>query len=268
MGKKEKALKILDDLIEKATNLEYEDYKTKENIEKQYKFVIEQLGIGVLIEESKKISKIHFGLLLYTGDEPKSMLIDAWNDGKDYLKKFLISTKETLNSFYIDGFQEKDDEKGSKEIYNNKIFIAHGQDIDFIHSIDRFLIKNNIETIILEEMASKGNTIIEKLEEHSKVKCVIILISPEDELIKNEKIIYRARQNVIWEFGFFAGLLSRSKVIAMKNELNRKDEKVEIELPSNIHGIVWIPYNKTKQDWKLSLSRELNAIGYEIDPTK
>ena len=64
----------------------------------------------------------------------------------------------------------------------------------------------------------------------------------------------RARQNVILELGYFIGKLGREKVCAL--------HAGEVELPSDLHGVIWVPYSG---DWKLKLIQELRAAGLRID---
>lgn len=267
MGKKEKALQVLDDLIEKTEKLEYNDSIIKDYIEVCYKSIVKEINLEVLNEYSQKISRIRYTPMIYTESTTKEDFKEWWIIGRNHLKDLLIATKKIYEVF-DHGTMNEDKDRNELNIDNCKIFIAHGHDKYFMKDVELFLQKNQVETIILEDMPSEGKTIIEKLERHSNVKCTIILLSPEDKVQVGDKTVYRARQNVIWEFGFFAGYLSRAKVIAIKNDLNNANEKVDIELPSNIHGVVWIQYVQDNPEWKIKLSKELKEIGYEIDPGK
>jgi Predicted nucleotide-binding protein containing TIR-like domain len=62
----------------------------------------------------------------------------------------------------------------------------------------------------------------------------------------------RARQNVIFEFGLFFGLLGRERVCALHTG--------GVELPSDIHGLV---YNELDAGggWEAKLYSELQAAG-------
>lgn len=72
-----------------------------------------------------------------------------------------------------------------------------------------------------------------------------------------EAIQPRARQNVVFELGFFIGALGPSRVAAVVAG--------ELERPSDFDGVVYIPY---EGDWKLRLARELQAAGLDIDWNK
>jgi len=76
--------------------------------------------------------------------------------------------------------------------------------------------------IILNEQANEGRTIIEKFEEESQeVSAVIVLLSGDDICIDKEnqrKRLKRARQNVVFELGYFIGKFGRKKVIALRTD--------------------------------------------------
>ena len=63
----------------------------------------------------------------------------------------------------------------------------------------------------------------------------------------------RARQNVVFETGFFMG---RNRVIILADN--------NIEMPSDLSGVV---YTDTS-DWQVTLLKEMKQIGYAIDFNK
>ena len=73
---------------------------------------------------------------------------------------------------------------------------------------------------------------------------------------KEEKDNIRARQNVVFETGYFIGKLGRKNIVIVSES--------GIELPSDLQGVV---YTNTLE-WKFSLLKELRAIGYQIDYNK
>jgi predicted nucleotide-binding protein len=114
------------------------------------------------------------------------------------------------------------------------------------------------EAIILHEQTNRGRTIIEKFEAHSDVDFALSLLTPDDHGagVDQKESRPRARQNVIMEWGYFIGHLGRSNVCALK--------KGDVELPSDIDGIVWEPFDKYGA-WKQKLTKELEDAGFEID---
>ena len=119
------------------------------------------------------------------------------------------------------------------------IFIVHGHDNKTKHSLKNYILDELKlgEPIILDEKPSAGRTIIEKFEELTKkVDVVFVVLTPDD---KGAAIVsplkkFRARQNVIFEMGYFLGKLQRKggKVILLYKD--------DIELPSDVAGIIYI----------------------------
>lgn len=122
-------------------------------------------------------------------------------------------------------------------------FIVHGHDEKALQEVKDFIQKTLKwqAPMVLREQASRGKTIIEKFEEVApRVDCVFVLLTPDDKKISgttnDEK--RRARQNVIFELGFFYAQFGRKagRVFVLR--------KGSLELPSDIQGIVWIDISK------------------------
>lgn len=71
-----------------------------------------------------------------------------------------------------------------------------------------------------------------------------------------EEFKYRSRQNVVLEFGYFIGLLGRDRVCCL--------HRGNVELPSDMHGIVYVPFEKCIEEVRLRIMKELKEVGYEI----
>lgn len=120
-----------------------------------------------------------------------------------------------------------------------RAFIVHGHDEGFLAETKDYL-QNRLgwpEPIVLRDQPNAGKTIIEKFEEHAGiVDWVFVLMSPDDVAFSptTDDDMRRARQNVVFELGFFYGLIGRheGRTIVLK--------KGDVELPSDIQGIVWI----------------------------
>ena len=133
----------------------------------------------------------------------------------------------------------------------------------------------DLEPIILDQQASGGQTIIEKLEEYSQeVGYAIVLATPDDEGKSKSEDSYksRVRQNVVLELGMFLAKLGREKVAILLKE------DIEFEKPSDIHGLyhlkkvihglIYIPFDKKVDEVAINLIRELSKQGYNIDPLR
>lgn len=141
---------------------------------------------------------------------------------------------------------------------NNNIFIVHGHNVAVQQSVARTLEKLGLNPIILSEQPNAGNTIIEKFEANTDVGFAVILLNDDDEGKSKTDIDLksRARQNVILELGYFIGRLGRKRVLPLYSE--------GVELPSDIHGLLFIPIDKA-DTWKFALVRELKEAGYNVD---
>lgn len=119
--------------------------------------------------------------------------------------------------------------------------------------------RQNIEAIILSEQANSGNTIIEKFEKNSDVQAAICLFTEDDiAKVNDERAEYkkRARQNVVFEAGYFMGKLSRKRVILVANK--------DVEMPSDLQGVIYTSTN----NWNVDVLKELMEMGFDIDMNK
>jgi predicted nucleotide-binding protein len=140
---------------------------------------------------------------------------------------------------------------------SRKVFVVHGHDEAAREKIARFLERLEFEPIILHEQASRGRTVIEKVEAHSDVGFAVVLLTPDDEgCEKGGTPRPRARQNVVLELGYFLGLLGRTHVCAMK--------RGDLEIPSDFEGVVYVPFDNS-DGWKQALGKELQAANFPID---
>lgn len=170
---------------------------------------------------------------------------------------------QMLNSKEIAEAIAKEVEKLLRDETKNKkpIFIVHGHNREMKESVARLVENLGLEAIILHEKPDGGKTIIEKFETHSDVKFAIVLLSPDDKgcLIKDnfKNAKPRARQNVILELGYFIGKLRRKAVVTLFLEAPN------FEMPSDILGILYIPYDE-KGMWKYKLVDRLQKCGFLI----
>jgi len=128
--------------------------------------------------------------------------------------------------------------------------------------------------------SSGSRTIVEKLEKYSDVGYAFVILTPDDVLVPTElgynvlkekevikeiremhwlssQLTRRARQNVVLEFGYFIGKLGRDRVCCLY--------KGDIELPSDMHGIVYIPFKESVRECRNKIIKELKAAGYQIE---
>ena len=181
---------------------------------------------------------------------------------REYLKKKLIVLKDIRQNFdYYVNKPKTVVNFTTNQINVNKIFIVHGRDEGAKNAVENFLRCLDLDPIVLHRKANQGKTIIEKIEAHSDVGYAVVLLTPDDEgkLKGEEKLEDRARQNVIFELGYFIGKLGRKNVCGLCKE--------DFKLPSDYDGVVYIPMDKN-DGWHKKLAMEINASGVEFDTKK
>jgi predicted nucleotide-binding protein len=207
----------------------------------------------------KQFGRISFSPVMFYSGQPESDFVSSFNSGLDEAKGFLQSR--------ISDLAERADEGSSSRAIptlhagapGRKIFLVHGHDHGNKETVARFLAKLGLEPVILHEQPDQGRTIIEKFESHAAgADCAAVILTADDigySQAKPDEKEKRARQNVILELGFFVGSLGRERTFALVER--------GVTLPSDIHGVVYIPLDNG--EWRLRLVRELKAAGFDVD---
>lgn len=190
---------------------------------------------------------------------------DKFEIAKANLIKALTILSESLSD---DIYGELKDEKSKSKstVLSNKVFIVHGHDQSLKIDVERFIHEIGLIPIVLHREADEGNTIIEKFEKHSDVGYAFILLTPDElsytvgqaTIPDTERTIeFRARPNVIFEFGYFIGKLGRSRVCCL--------HKGNVSVPSDLNGLVYKKVEGAIESQGYSIIKELIAAGYRIN---
>ncbi len=144
----------------------------------------------------------------------------------------------------------------------SKVFIVHGHDEAAKHAVTRFVEKLGLEAIILDEQPSEGLTIIDKFEEYADEAGFAIVLLTHDDVGSSKatgKRKPRARQDVIFELGYFFRGLGSKRVCALYKE--------GVELISDIPGLVYVSMD-SENAWQLKLEQEMRNVGLPVNPNK
>jgi len=170
--------------------------------------------------------------------------------------------------------QGKNTEEIEKLLYNScediernkNIFVVYGHDEVAKTQLEAMLRRWDLQPLILDQLVSSGNTIIEKLEEYiSKASFGIVLATPDDigfQKGKEDDKKCRVRQNVVLEMGMLLAKLGRSKVAILLKNIE------EMEKPSDINGLIYIPFINDVAETTVNLAKELSKHGYILDISK
>ena len=154
----------------------------------------------------------------------------------------------------------------ASSIQNRKVFVVYGHDNNARTQLEAMLRRWDLEPLILDQLISSGQTIIEKLEEYTQqANFGIVLATPDDiGYPKNDesKKQYRVRQNVVLELGMLLSRIGRDKVAILLSQAE------DMEKPSDIDGLIYIPFKDNIEETKLSLAKEMQNNGYALDIAK
>lgn len=208
----------------------------------------------VIIEAWAKANSAGAGLSAWvSGHETMRALSDKQEQAASIIAAFATSVPEDIGELGSATDQENDVET------SNKVFIVHGHDKPLKDQVKAFLYDLGLQPVaIADEPRGGSKTIIEHFLNHSEgAACAIVLLSPDDVGGVADAGITkeRARQNVIFELGFFMGRIDLNRVVMMK--------KGAVEIPSDLHGILYVPVDDG-DGWKWLLSRELRAMGLPV----
>lgn len=268
----ESQIKIVERLIEEGKAFTFENFSLQNPIYKgryggadapewgAFKIRTQNIVSKLLSGKSPAVALVVKGITARTeGNGP-----DKFEIANSNLIKALEMLSSTLKN---DVFGELELEKSlsNSPAISNKVFIVHGHDQGLKTDIERFLREVGLVPIVLHREADEGATLIEKFEKHSDVGFAFILLTPDeisytvDQIEKNDsdrKVEYRARPNVIFEFGYFVGRLGRKKVCCL--------HKGEVVVPSDLNGLVYKKIEDSLDSQAYSIIKELKAAGYKI----
>jgi len=169
------------------------------------------------------------------------------SEASDWFERYATAYKSKLALRDRDTFLKFVQKILNNDVLLPKSFIVHGHDEAAKFALKNFL-QNRLgfpEPTILHEQPSLGRTLIEKFEDEAlDVDLVFVLLTPDDSHFTgntsySNEVKRRARQNVIFEMGYFLGLLGR-------NVAKRKSRRVfllykgQLELPTDISGLIYI----------------------------
>jgi predicted nucleotide-binding protein len=142
----------------------------------------------------------------------------------------------------------------------SRVFIVHGHDEAKKHELFRVLTDvTGTKPIILHEQPSGGRSIMEKLEAYAAAAGFAVALLTADDVGRHknaETHNSRARQNVVFEAGYFAGRLGRNRVVLL--------HEADVELPSDLDGVVYVPLDSSGA-WKMKLTHEMSSAGMYVD---
>ena len=156
----------------------------------------------------------------------------------------------------------------SKGDANKRVFVVHGHDHAAREQLELILHRLRLEPFVLANTGGGGLTLIEALEKEigprpGQCRFGIVLLTPDDmgyaAVDGVGKAVARARQNVVLEMGMVLAALGRPNVAIL--------QKGVIEKPSDVQGIIYMPFNNHVKEAVPKLVERLNDAGFNLDAT-
>ena len=231
----------------------------------------EQFFCGGAVIFPEKVAELRFSVTQQTSEELAPLIyarrrmhgvISATpaertvvSEGKDVTREILDEAKEQVAREATSPAAAV-----AEDMKSDRVFVVHGRDQLAVDQTELLVRRFGLTPIILQNEPNKGNTVIEKFEANTKVGLAIVLLTPDDvgclKAKAPEGLQDRARQNAIWEWGYLVAKLGRPNVICLY--------KTDVELPSDLHGLVTINIGDDVRDKAEEIRRELVAAGYDI----
>lgn len=227
---------------------------------------------------------------LQLNQEQKELLKNQLNDGEWSFNKGSIEASFKANSgailniypksFNFQGTNQEELKGKVDEILSYRVILETSQDnkeIFIVYGHDRFskeqlqLVLKTLDLNYSMVTNDTSLTIIEALEQKiTDISCGIVLLTPDDLAISkqlfekhkhegaiNDRLMYRARQNVILEMGMLLSRLGRENVIILL--------KGQVEYPSDMSGIFYLGYQEHISEIVNKLVDRLTKLGFQID---
>lgn len=264
---KQKALKILNELISRVDNVKSQGRKSPSFNQWQHDAAVAVANIfGENTANHRRFTGIRYSLSAFTSGTPQSAFEQRWMNGLEEARAILKSLTEQIQTYWDEPLpklpgQQEGSREGARAPASRKVFIVHGHDDGTKASVARLLEKLELEPVVLHEQPTQGRTIIEKFEAHADVAFAAVLLTADDDgKAKTDSTLRsRARQNVILEMGFFLGRLGRTHVCVLFED--------GVEIPSDYSGVLFVKLDNNGM-WMYSVAKELRAAGLTVDLNK
>ena len=220
-------------------------------------------ALGDEVAQTEEFKKISYWPPLIVSGMAESVYQESYASGLQRARTALQSIYDEVKEYFDDqNIEQKQVVERQTLPLGKEVFVVHGHDNEMLLKVKEFLTKSGLHPIVLREQPNEGRTIIEKFEnEAASTGFAVVLLTPDDvgrDVNEANGENPRARQNVVFEMGYFIGKFGRRKVAAICDP--------SVERPGDVAGVVYID-STSGNDWKIALMKELRAAGYDVDPS-
>ena len=204
--------------------------------------------------------------------QPDYIYDNEFRDGLKSARAVLMTIQKEVVTYFPSDDECRGEVKGSEVCVvkggGKDVFVVHGHDEILRLEVEKVLRGLGLNPIILKDQANEGMTLIQKFEKNSDNVCfVVVLLTADEESVtmKDGKKEKHARQNVVFEMGYFF------HTFRCDNGAHRRLFAIlenGVTKPGDVDGLVYQPYTKGDRSWILSLIKELDAVGVDFDRAK
>jgi predicted nucleotide-binding protein len=174
--------------------------------------------------------------IIFSGQKEPFGVVSFHNDSLD--EQFDADTIELIEAYVIVLAKELKHARPPAGRPNNvRVFIVHGHDELALAQLKSLLLESKLVPVVLKEIPRTGTHILVKLEEEiGKCTAGFVLLTPDDlgrsQTDKKDKLVPRARQNVIFESGYLtAQFRDARRVCFLVQE--------PVDMPSDLDGLLY-----------------------------
>lgn len=256
----------MDDLIKKLEALEsdlkirFEEYNSGKRNAFNHKFgrwrekASRTISQNISSSEKSRLDKACRSAEWDVYDDDDTYAFKQAHSAYAYIESLIEDIKEDPKFYSEIADTPKQEKKNENPLVTKKnIFIVHGHDELNAKTLKQILKERfQLDSIILNEEAAKGRTIIEKLEQEAKNCSYAFVFFTSDDLVKKgEKTYYQARPNVLLEMGWCYGNLGRENTCLLY--------KKGTNIPSDLNGVNYIAFSDSVEEAFLKIEKELKA---------
>lgn len=138
-----------------------------------------------------------------------------------------------------------------------RVFIVHGHDLKARDSVAEWFRRNSVdvEPLTFSDLAVPGSSIPAEIERITTLGDAAVVVATPDDLGAAKdggRLTPRARQNVWIELGWFWARLGKRRTLLIV--------KSDVEIPSDLHGVIHLQYRKSLQEIRRPLMEFLATI--------
>src|SRR6202158_478114 len=152
--------------------------------------------------------------------------------------------------------------KAVRDWLRPRVFLVHGHDGEALLNVKELIKDLGLWPIIMKDEPAGLVSLLQHFQRYSNAGFAVVIATPDDvgyRDVKPPEKELRARQNVVFEFGFFCAKLPPERIVLLIKDPKR------LKLPSDVVGTAWIELDP-HGGWKSQLTKVLKKADLKVSP--